>query len=82
MSAKAHQVPNVDSSRIRGSPDLYPPQRLGALAAPPSNGLRARGQNAEDPDRGMQRRGHLAVLQGDGASLHHLASLGDPASHY
>ena len=52
---------------------------MAAVAATPADGVRVGGQDAQDADRGVQRRCHVAVLQGDGAILYARTPLGDPA---
>lgn len=72
----------TDPSRIRGGSNLHLTQRVGAVAATPADGVRAGGQDAQDTDSGVQRRGHVAFLQGDGRLLHTRLPLGGAASHH
>lgn len=60
---------------------MHPAQRVGAVAATPADGVRAGRQDAEDADSGLQRRGHLALLQGNGAILHARIPVGATAPH-
>lgn len=57
-------------------------QRVGAVAAAQPDGVRAGGQDAQDADRGVLGRGHVAVQQGDGAALYQRLPVGDPAPHH
>lgn len=50
---------------------------MGGVAETQPDGVRVGGQDAEDADCGVQCRGHLAVLQGDGALLHPRLSVGN-----
>lgn len=52
---------------------------MGALATSPADGVRVGGQDAEDAGGGVQRGGHVALLQGHGAVLHPLPPMGDIA---
>lgn len=55
---------------------------MGAVAAALADGVRARRQNAQDSDSGVQRGRDLALLEGDGALLHTRLPLGGASSYY